>query len=157
MNLSAIKENLLKIDTLKFILPDGTQVPSHFHVTEVGKVTRHFIDCGGTERLEEVVNFQLWTADDMDHRLQAKKLIDIINLSEKKLKLNPDSEIKVEYQGQTIETFGLAFEDNTFKLIPQQTDCLARDKCGVPEKKPKMKLSELQAQMSGCSPESGCC
>lgn len=157
MNLSEIKENLQQIDALQFILPDGNQVPSHFHVTEVGKVTRHFIDCGGTERLEEVVNFQLWTADDIDHRLQAKKLIDIINLSEKKLNLSPDSEIKVEYQGQTIETYGLSYENKTFKLVPQQTDCLAKDKCGIPEKKPKMKLSELQAQMSSCSPESGCC
>jgi hypothetical protein len=157
MNLSALKEYLREIDVLRFILPDGTQVPSHFHVTEVGKVTRHFIDCGGTERLEEVINFQLWTAEDIDHRLQAKKLIDIINLSEKKLTLNPNSEIKVEYQGQTVETYGLAYEDKTFKLIPQQTDCLARDKCGIPEQKPKMKLSELQAKLSDCSPESGCC
>ena len=48
-------------------------VPSHFHVTEVGKITKHFIDCGGTVRNEEVVNFQLWQADDYDHRLHPEK------------------------------------------------------------------------------------
>lgn len=157
MTLTEIKNHLKEIESLRFILPNGDAVPSHFHVTEVGKVTRHFIDCGGTERLEEVINFQLWTADDVDHRLQAKKLIDIINLSEKKLNLNPTSKIKIEYQGQTIETYGLSYEDEMFKLIPQQTDCLAKDKCGISEEKPKVKLNELQASQACCSPESGCC
>ncbi|NBC04971.1 MAG: hypothetical protein GVY20_14900 [Bacteroidetes bacterium] len=157
MTLAEIKSNLKKTETLKFILPDGTQVPSHFHVTEVGKVTKHFIDCGGTERFQNVINFQLWTADDVDHRLQAEKLNSIISLSEKKLNLDENAQIEVEYQGQTIETYGLDFEDKEFKLIPQQTDCLAKDKCGIPESKPKVKLSELQASQACCSPDSGCC
>ncbi|MBS3738741.1 DUF6428 family protein [Mesohalobacter halotolerans] len=157
MTLAEIKNNLKKIETLKFILPDGTQVPSHFHVTEVGKVTKHFIDCGGTERFQNVINFQLWTADDVDHRLQAEKLNSIISLSEKKLNLDENAQIEVEYQGQTIETYGLDFEDEEFKLIPQQTDCLAKDKCGIPESKPKVKLSDMQASQACCSPDSGCC
>ena len=32
----------------RFILPDGDQVPAHFHLTEVGHVAKNFIDCGGT-------------------------------------------------------------------------------------------------------------
>jgi predicted transcriptional regulator len=39
-----------KLDTLEnvtFQLPDGTTVPEHFHVTEVGLITKNFIDCGG--------------------------------------------------------------------------------------------------------------
>lgn len=157
MTLREIKNHLNQIENLKFILPDGSQVPSHFHVTEVGKITKHFIDCGGTERFQDTINFQLWTADDVDHRLQAKKLNSIIQLSEKQLKLNEDSTIEVEYQGQTIETYGLNFNGSAFQLMPLQTDCLAKDQCGVPESKPKVKLSELQASQACCSPESGCC
>jgi hypothetical protein len=115
-------------------LPDGTLVPDHFHVTEVGSVTKHFIDCGGTERKENVVNFQLWTADDYDHRLSAQKLGDIIRLSEKVLNLE-DSPIEVEYQSQTIGKYGLEFNGSRFLLTSKQTDCLAKDNCGIPTKK----------------------
>lgn len=157
MTLLDIKNRLENLDTLKFVLPDGSQVPSHFHVTEVGKVSKHFIDCGGTERHEDVINFQLWTADDVDHRLQAQKLLKIIDLSINKLDLSINSTVKVEYQGQTIETYGLNFENDAFNLIPQQTDCLAKDSCGIPQQKPKLKMSELQNSQACCSPESGCC
>ena len=43
-----------------FELPNGNKVSNHFHVTEVGEITKHFIDCGGKERVEKVVNFQLF-------------------------------------------------------------------------------------------------
>ena len=52
------------LSTIAFQLPDGSLVPEHFHVTEVGKVTKHFIDCGGVLRKEEKINFQLWNAND---------------------------------------------------------------------------------------------
>ena len=60
MKLSEIKSILGNLNTIAFQLPNGKLVPSHFHVTEVGKITKNFIDCGGTVRKEEVVNFQLW-------------------------------------------------------------------------------------------------
>ena len=87
MKLSAIKKTLKNLETIAFELPDGTLVPRHFHVTEVGKVSKHFIDCGGTVRKEEVANFQLWEANDYDHRLHPEKLVNIIELSEKVLEL----------------------------------------------------------------------
>jgi hypothetical protein len=87
MKLSELKTILAEVNTIAFELPNGSLVPSHFHVTEVGKVTKHFIDCGGTIRNEEVANFQLWSADDYDHRLHPEKLVDIIALSESKLGL----------------------------------------------------------------------
>ena len=85
MKLSQIKEQLNKLETIAFELPDGNLVPRHFHVTEVGKVSKHFIDCGGTVRKEEVANFHLWEANDYDHRLHPEKLVSIIELSEKVL------------------------------------------------------------------------
>ncbi len=155
MRLTEVKEALSGLERIGFKLPNGEMVPGHFHVTEVGKVTKNFIDCGGTVRNEEVVNFQLWNADDYDHRLHPEKLVKIIELSEQTLELK-DSEIEVEYQGQTIEKFALEFDGTNFLLTSKHTDCLAKDNCGIPESKPKVRLSDLQSS-NACEPGSGCC
>jgi hypothetical protein len=155
MKLSQVKDILKDVKTISFQLPDNSLVPNHFHVTEVGEITKRFIDCGGTVRKETVVNFQLWNANDYDHRLHPEKLLKIIELSEKTLAID-DNEIEVEYQGTTIQKFGLDFDGNQFLLTTKQTDCLAKDACGIPAEKPKVRLSEMSAQ-SCCSPKSGCC
>ncbi|SEE37935.1 hypothetical protein SAMN04487765_2346 [Tenacibaculum sp. MAR_2010_89] len=157
MKLSEIKKHLQKLETIAFELPDGSLVPSHFHVTEVGKVSKHFIDCGGTVRKEEVVNFQLWNKDDYDHRLHPEKLTHIIELSEKTLGIE-DLEIEVEYQGDTIGKYALDFNSKNFLLVNKATACLAEDQCGITSnKKPKVSLSDLNKQTSSCDPTSGCC
>ena len=156
MKLSEIKSTLTTLDTIGFQLPNGDFVPSHFHVTEIGKVSKNFIDCGGTVRHEEVINFQLWEANDYDHRIHPEKLIKIIELSESVLGLE-DLEIEVEYQGETIQKFGLDFNGIHFLLTTKQTDCLAKDNCGIPAEKPRVKLSDLQKMSSCCEPNSGCC
>lgn len=155
MKLSEIKTVLSDLEQIAFQLPNGELVPRHFHVTEVGKITKNFIDCGGTVRDEEVINFQLWNANDYDHRLHPEKLVHIIELSEKVLNL-PDVKIEVEYQGETIGKFGLDFDGQNFLLTTKETDCLAKDKCEIPSEKPKYKLSDLQTA-SCCEPSSGCC
>ena len=83
MNLSDIKKHLNTVTAVNFQLPNGTIVPPHFHVTEVGQINKKFIDCGGVVRNEKTVNFQLWEAGDFDHRLAPQKLLNIIALSEK--------------------------------------------------------------------------
>ena len=148
MKISTVKSVLKQIDVLQFQLPDGRLVPSHFHITEVGCVKKHFIDCGGTIRNEEVVNFQLWNANDYDHRLHPEKLLAIIELSEKALSIK-DVEVEVEYQTETIAKFGLEFDGANFLLTVKHTDCLAKDNCSVPEKETSSNAT--------CSPESGCC
>src|SRR6187431_2879726 len=106
MKLSEIKKHLKTVETVNFQLPNGTFAPEHFHVTEVGQITKKFIDCGGTVRNEKVVNFQLWNANDTDHRLKPQKLLNIIALSEKTLGIE-DLEIEVEYQSDTIGKYDL--------------------------------------------------
>src|SRR5690606_11241437 len=132
MKLSQVKALLPTLENVVFKLENGTFVPEHFHVTEIGMITKKFIDCGGTVRNETTVNFQLWSAEDYDHRLKPAKLLNIIELSEKQLGIK-DAEIEVEYQSKTIGKYGLAFENNTFVLTNKQTDCLAKDNCGVPQ------------------------
>lgn len=153
MKLSQVKTALNQLNMIAFQLPNGELVPNHFHVTEVGKVTKHFIDCGGVERKEEVVNFQLWNANDYDHRLHPERLLKIIELSQSKLAIE-DLDIEVEYQAETIGKFGLDFDGTNFLLTTKQTDCLAKDSCGIPEEKPQ--VSQLQSG-NGCAPGGGCC
>ncbi|WP_026969933.1 DUF6428 family protein [Algoriphagus terrigena] len=156
MKLSEIKSALSQLDSIAFQLPNGDLVPTHFHVTEVGKISKHFIDCGGTVRNENVANFQLWNADDYNHRLHPEKLVHIIELSEKVLELE-DLEVEVEYQADTIGKFGLDFDGVNFQLTIKQTDCLAKENCSVPAQKRTIRLSALTASQSSCAPGSGCC
>lgn len=152
MKLSEVKSELNKLAKLEFQLPNGELVPAHFHVTEVGMINKNFIDCGGVIRKEDVVNFQLWEANDYDHRLHPEKLITIIELSEKLLDLT-DSEIEVEYQGkETICKYDLNFDGKRFLLLPKLTDCLAKDNCGIPVEQ----LKTIPNQ-NACTPGSGCC
>lgn len=170
MKLSNIKEILPTLNQVEFQLENGSFVPEHFHVTEVGVITKRFIDCGGTIRDEKVVNFQLWNANDVEHRLKPGKLLDIIELSEEKLGIE-DAEIEVEYQIemansqassefmksslQTIGKYDLDFNGTHFVLKNKQTACLATDACGIPAEKQNLNLSELDPAC--CPPNSGCC
>jgi hypothetical protein len=157
MTLEEIKSILPSLEQVAFQLEDGTTIPAHFHVTEVGKIKKHFIDCGGVVREEEVVNFQLWTADDFDHRLAPAKLLRIIELAEEKLSLQ-NAAIEVEYQGVTIGKYDLSFNGNRLVLINKQTACLAQDACGIPSVKPKVAMADLGSnKTSCCTPGSSCC
>jgi len=153
MTLEEIKTLLSTSETIAFRLPTRQKVPAHFHVTEVGKVTKDFIDCGGKRRQEQKASFQLWEENDYDHRLHPEKLANIIELSQKTLGL-ADEEIEVEYQGETIGKYGLEHNGKEFVLTTTKTTCLAKDNCGIPETK-----VDLTTMIAGqdCKPDSGCC
>lgn len=151
MLLSEFLMALNQVESLRFQTPSGDFVPNHFHITEVGKVGKHFIDCGGTERKEEVINFQLWTAEDVDHRLQPQKVMNIIRLSQRRIGLT-DAPIEVEYQGDTVGKYALSFDGAFFHLQNKFTDCLAKENCGIPETD-----TQQSPNNSCCDPDSGCC
>lgn len=152
MKLSEIKEILKTAEAVNFQLQDGTFVPEHFHVTEVGLITKNFIDCGGTLRKETVVNFQLWDANDTEHRLKPQKLNHIIALSEKVLGIE-DHQIEVEYQSDTIGKYNLDFNGKDFLLVSKSTACLASDNCGTNDNK---STNELQTATACCTSTSCC-
>lgn len=156
MKLSEIKEILSKRESVNFKLENGQVVPEHFHVTEVGVITKDFIDCGGTVRHEKVANFQLWDANDFEHRLKAGKLLNIISLSEQVIGME-DLDIEVEYQSETIGKYDLAFDGDNFVLTSKTTACLAMDKCGIPAKKEKLEMVNLAGDANACMPGGGCC
>ena len=157
MKLSEIKKHLSTATAVNFQLPNGDFVPKHFHVTEVGVITKDFIDCGGTVRHEKIANFQLWEAGDFDHLLAPQKLNGIIALSEKVLGIQ-DLEIEVEYQSDTIGKYTLDFNGKDFLLVATQTNCLAPDKCFMPTEKTKVSLTDLQnTNQNSCTPGGKCC
>lgn len=154
MKLSELRNKLSTVSSLNFVQPDGTFVPRHFHITEIGLVTKHFVDCGGTVRNEQTATMQIWVAQDFDHRLKPSGLLKIMDIS-KTILGDADLEIEVEYQSETVGKYSLDFKDENFVLVPKHTDCLAKDNCGVPEEKPE--LAGVEMQGGCCKPGGGCC
>ena len=81
MNLSDFKRHLSTLNSLNILQPNVELVPAHFHITEVGLITKNFLDCGGGVHTEKLANLQIWEADDLQHRLKPKGLLKIIELS----------------------------------------------------------------------------
>ncbi len=136
---------------LHLMLPDGDFVPAHFHVTEVGRVQKDFIDCGGTTRSATTCLLQVWVANDAAHRLTAGKLVSVLELAAPLLGSGA-LPVEVEYERDAVSQFPVAGAEVTpmgvlFHLVRKHTDCLAPDKCGVTGCAPA----------TACAPASGCC
>jgi Family of unknown function (DUF6428) len=120
-------------DTPRFLLPDGGYIPVHAHVTEVGRVDRRFVDCGGTVRTSAACVLQTWVADDTDHRLLAGKLADIIEKAAPLLQTDT-LPVEIEYEEFLVSQFPVAgivgdAPALTFALVTKHTDCLAKEIC----------------------------
>ena len=120
---------------LHMMLPDGAFVPAHFHVTEVGRVQKDFIDCGGTTRSTTTCVLQVWVADDTDHRLNTTKLAKIVELAAPLLKV-ADLPVEVEYESGVVSQYPVTAVEVTpsgllLLLGTKHTACLAPDRCGV--------------------------
>lgn len=120
----------------QFILPDGDVIPAHFHITEVGHVTKRLIDCGGTlhERSETCL-LQTYVADDVEHRLDAGTFAKILELGKQVLP-HDELEVEVEYDCCVVAQYPIASAAFAGELIEIQlgekhTDCLAKEKCGI--------------------------
>lgn len=137
MNLELLKQALSEPDIkgLEVNIENGRSLEPHFHITEVGKVTRDFVDCGGVHRTSETCQLQTLVATDTEHRLAPAKLLGILKKASV-LQLNGQVEIELEVQGDTVETYCLTdakSENGKLKLVlaAKQTACLAPDKCGL--------------------------
>jgi hypothetical protein len=138
---------------MQFVLPDGKTIPQHFHVTEVGRVQKDFIDCGGTKRSSVNCLLQTWVAEDTGHRLLSSKLAYILNLANPILK-SDEIPVEIEYEGEIISQFTLLSAESSasgliFQLGTKHTDCLARDKCMIE--------STAESENNACCSGTGCC
>lgn len=125
-------------------LPNGEQVPAHFHITELGYVEKHFMDCGGVQRSQKHLQIQIWGAKDYDHRVDAAKWLMIFDLSQPILPpISETAELEVwlEYQTELTSQYPLeqieSKEDHfLLKTGFLQTQCLSAQKlkgnCGDP-------------------------
>jgi hypothetical protein len=144
---------------LRFLLPNGAFAPAHVHVTEVARVDKRFIDCGGTLRTEAACRLQTWHANDVEHRLTAGKLSKIFGKSNE-VGLTDDLDVDVEHEVGFISQFPveaieLAGEELIFRLGVRHTACLAEDKCLPPAK--RADFDPLKFDFSGKAAAGKCC
>ena len=122
----------------RLLLPRGEPVPVSFHITEVARVRKDFIDCGGRPHSTEVCQLQAWLGPDDDHRLTAGKLSAILR---KTGDLFPSDAVplEIEYEDGVLSQFPVS----NYRLMPsvillalelKHTDCLAKDVCLAPAK-----------------------
>lgn len=144
-----------------FVLPGGSAIPAHFHITEVGYVAKRFIDCGGTRRIQESCLLQTWVHDDIEHRLHAGKLAEIFTQAGDIL---PSSDLPVEVEHEldsvaqfTVESSAALNGRLVFQLGTKHTDCLARGICLPGECAPTSAPAAQPKESSCCDPKSGCC
>ncbi|WP_051347109.1 DUF6428 family protein [Thiomicrorhabdus chilensis] len=142
--------------TLRFVLLDSKPVPAHFHITDVGSVFRHFIDCGGQVREESYVQIQLWLGADREHRLTAETASKILHQSQEVLTKLPHlahSEVMIEYQTDLMALYSIdevevgEFEI-VFSLAATQTQCLAAL---------RHEQEKQLGQATACCAKSSCC
>lgn len=158
MNLQELKSLLALHPDRHFrvSLPDGSAVPHSFHVTEVGRVQKDFLDCGGTLRQSVACQLQIWVGEDYDHRIETRKMSGILA---KAATLLPDETVPVEleYEDRVISQYtirGHRVEQDAviLELANKHTECLAPELCGLPPLPGK----RTGASSPCCGPQ-GCC
>jgi hypothetical protein len=142
--------------SISFVLPDGSFVAPHFHITEVGHLSKSFIDCGGKRHTSDSCLLQIWLADDTDHRLKASKLLGIFERSGDLLP-SGDLPVEIEHEAPVLTQLPITRCEVTggslnFHTELKHADCLAKDIC-----LPDFTLPALPGQQSSCSPGTGCC
>lgn len=137
MNLTQFRQTLADHPEhgLRFVLDSGGAMADHFHVTEVGRVEKQFVDCGGARRSVVACVLQTLVAHDVEHRLSTDKLARIMQLADS-LDLPGDAPVEVEHQERSVsidavDRFVVNDRVLEFHLAPKQTACLAEDQCGL--------------------------
>jgi hypothetical protein len=141
MNLTELKAQLRAHPELNVSIrrPDGSLVPAHYHLTEVGHVAKNFVDCGGKFRSSEacVLQTHFGSPRDDGHRLTAGKFAKILDLA-KPILPSEDLLVEVEYDAGVIsqsplESITVTGGTVQLHLGAKHTDCLAKEKCGTDE------------------------
>ena len=140
------------------VLPGLNTVPVSFHITEVGHVSKKFIDCGGRLHTVQTCQLQAWLGTDTHHRLHAGKMAGVLDLAKAKgvLPDGEDLEVEIEYEDAVLSQYPIAghmvTEDAVvLSLAAKHTDCLAKESC-----LPSLSMAPGADAGCGCSP-SGCC
>lgn len=122
---------------LTVVWTDGEPIEAHFHVTEVGRVQKDFVDCGGTVRRLVSCLLQTWVGEDTNHRITAGKLLKAF---EHAASILGDEDLPVELEYETCNVVQLVVasvaqeaDRLVIQLGSKHTDCLAKELCVLPE------------------------
>ncbi len=155
MTLSELKSLLAAHPDFHFRLrlPDGSPVPVSFHITEVGRVSKTFLDCGGTLRETTTCQLQVWVGVDYDHRIETRKMAGIL---ENGKSLLPDDSVPVEIEYEdrvlsqhTIAGHELIDDAVILRLAHKHTECLAPELCGL--QMPDLRLPAIGEKTACCA------
>jgi hypothetical protein len=139
MKVSEFKNHLLSSPEheMRFVLPDGDLIPIHAHVTEIGRVDKNFIDCGGTGRSSSNCTLQVWVAaNDEEHRFVPAKLAKVMDMAASLFR-GDDLDVEVEYEDCSglsqypVLEARVSGDALIFHLGSKHTDCLAKEACGL--------------------------
>lgn len=153
LSLQQLVEALNKADgrIVRFELPTTTLLSPHIHVTEVARIDKKFVDCGGTLRTDSSCRLQIYQADDTEHRITAAKFAQILAKGAGVLN-SLNLSVEVEAEAPYLSVFPITASRIEEKQIVlslgmRHTACLAEDVCFP---------ANLQDK-STCTPGSGCC
>lgn len=140
---------------MQFLLPNG-RIAAHAHVTEVGRIERLFVDCGGKPRRLVNCNVQMWEYTDVEHRLTPQKLAGIFGKAAVMFG-GEDLPVEVEFEDGVISQYpvkagGMQDGKLTFELEAKHTACLALELCCPPDAD-----EEEEGSCCGSDKTSGCC
>ena len=115
------------------IWTDGEPIEAHFHITEVGRVQRDFVDCGGTVRRVVTCLLQTWVGEDTEHRITAGKLLQAF-VHAAPILAHEDLPVEVEHETCNVVQLTVAEVKRepdrvVLQLGSKHTDCLAKDLC----------------------------
>lgn len=141
----------------RLVLPDDSAVPVSFHITEVGRIHKTFIDCGGTLRESSACQLQVWVGRDYDHRIETGKMAGILDKGASILG-DESLPVEIEYEDRVISQYTIDGHDLTpdsvvLRLVRKHTECLAPELCGLPA---LPAAGKMKSSAPCCGP-SGCC
>ena len=157
--LNVLKENSSK--ALLFEYNEGQFVDTNYHITEVKNTVIHSVDCGGRADQWNETIIQLWESPEEKGKigyLKVQKALEIFDRVHNIHPLDGAAIVKFEYSNENfhkahleIHNIELTSSKVIVKLFVTETDCKAKDVCGVPE------TVLVNEQQNSCAPGSGCC
>ena len=157
--LNVLKENENK--ALLFEYNEGQFVDTNYHITEVKNTAIHSVDCGGRADQWNETIIQLWESPEEKGKigyLKVQKASEIFDRVHNIHPIDGEAIVKFEYSNETfhkahleIHNIELTSSKVIVKLFVTETDCKAKDVCGVPE------TALASEQQNSCAPGSGCC
>jgi len=183
MNWKSFKKTLLQNPDLdlQFQYDNGKLVDAAYHITEIKQAPITSVDCGGVMNAWTEIIVQLWVPEHehQEHSMKVSKALQIVDIVEKMLPLNPNGIVKIEFGNSGFDTrqmfpnnISVQGEGLLIDLRPDAVQCKAITRggsCGtnnkdeeccapVSNEKPKIQLVNLATTTENCcTPDSGCC